>query len=345
MKRIHVIAEAGTNHGGCFARAVELAEVAKQAQADSVKFQIIYPEGLYVEKLIRDGRLEENPVISARRAGMLSDDDYRRLADRCREMGIPMSASVFDDRGISLLDEFNPPYFKIASCDLNNYGLLHRAASRGRKMIVSTGMATLDEIEHAVDAVTSTGNHDLVLMHCVSVYPCPTERMNLSFIKTLQTSFGFPVGLSDHTEQSLAAAAAVALGVTWIEKHFTLDRSSEGFDHAYAMEPDGLTDFIRDVREVERAMNVPPVKVGDAEAGVRVRARRGLYAKRDIAAGETITEDDVLVVRPEAALAPGDLVVLVGSVASRPIAQYEPIGWDVVQEPRFDDEGRKRRIA
>jgi sialic acid synthase SpsE len=331
MNEIHIIAEAGTNHNGRRETAERLVDAAVESGADSVKFQIIYPEGLYVSKLYKDGRLEDNEVIAARRAGMLGDEDYRRLAEYCRRVAVPMSASVFDARGIALLDELDPPYIKIASCDLNNSYLLKKAAERGRKLIVSTGMSTLGDVERAVEDIVATGHEDIVLMHCVSVYPCPTARMNLSFIETLKTAFGFPVGLSDHTEQSLAAAAAVAMGVTWIEKHFTLDRGAPGFDHAYAMEPSGLKQYVEDVRGVSQACSRRPCKLGEAESNVRRRARRSLYAARDIAPGEKIQDDDVLVVRPEGPLRPNDLTRLVGRVARRGIQRYEPFTRNVFE--------------
>jgi sialic acid synthase SpsE len=331
MPPIHIIAEAGTNHNASRQTAEKLIDAATDAGADSVKFQIIYPEGLYVPKLRQNGHFEENAVIATRRAGMLADDDYRALAAYSRQRGIPLSASVFDRRSLDLLRELDPPYIKIASCDLNNSPLLKQAAECGKRLIVSTGMATLGEIERAVSDIVITGNHDLVLMHCVSVYPCATRQMNLGFLAVLKTAFGFPIGLSDHTENSLAAAAAVALGVTWIEKHFTLDRKSPGFDHAYAMEPAALKQYVQDVRDVTEALRPTPTKVGEAEAKVKTRARRALYAARDIAPGEMLSEGDVLVVRPEGPLSPNDLSRVVGRPSRRAVQQFEPLTLDLVE--------------
>lgn len=331
MSKLHIIAEAGTNHNASEETGRKLIDVAADAGADSVKFQIIYPEGLYVSKFYRDGTYEENEVIAVRRAGMLSDDEYRRLAEHARERNLPLSASVFDERGLRLLDEFDPPYIKIASCDLNNSRLLKQSAELGRRLIVSTGMASLGEVERAVRDITSTGHNDLILMHCVSVYPCPTERMNLGFIRVLQTAFGFPVGLSDHTESSLAAAVGVAFGVEWIEKHFTLDRNSAGFDHAYAMEPEMLKAYISDVRAVTSACQLEPQKVGEAEEGVKVRARRSLFAARDIQPGETVAEQDVLILRPEGPLTPHNLDQVLGKKSRRTIRQFEPLSLGVVE--------------
>jgi sialic acid synthase SpsE len=330
MNRVHVIAEAGTNHNAQPHLARALVDAAAEAGADSVKFQIIYPDGLYLPQFYKDGKYEGNEVFAKRAAGMLPDDAYRELARYAREQGLSLSASIFDQQGLDLLAELDPPYVKIASCDLNNLGLLHRAAALGRKLILSTGMSSLGDIECALQAIAAAGNPDLVLMHCVSVYPCRTEDMNLGFLEVLQGAFGFPVGLSDHTESSLAAAMAVALGATWIEKHLTLDRKSSGFDHAYAMEPAMMAAFVRDVRTAEAARQRPAAKVGPAESQVRQRARRALYAARDLAEGAVLTEADVLVVRPEGPLEPADLPRLLGRRLRRGVCRFQPLSYDCV---------------
>lgn len=334
---LHVIAEAGTNHGGRLDTARRLVGIAREAGAQSVKFQIIYPEGLYLPEFLDApgeargaASYRANEVFAKRAAMMLRDEDYAALAREARELGLPMSASVFDERGVKLLDRLDAPYIKFASCDLNNPRLLRAGAATGRRVIISTGMSTLGEIERAVCDLTSQGPIDLVIMHCVSVYPARFEQMNLGFIGTLRAAFGFPVGLSDHTEDSRAAVAAAAMGVRWFEKHFTYDRSAEGFDHAYAMEPAGLAAYIGDVRACVAATTPRRDKLADAERSVKVRARRSIYAARDIAPGETLTEADLLVVRPEGPLAPGDLPGLVGKTASRGLRRFEPLTWGVV---------------
>lgn len=327
---LHVIAEAGTNHGGDAAVARRLVDVAAEAGADSVKFQLIHPEGLYLPKLWRDGREVDNEVFARRRAAMLGPDDYRALAAHAARRGLPLTASVFDERGLDLLMDLDAPYVKVASCDLDNGPFLKAVAQQGRRVVLSTGMSTLAEIERAVEDVLSTGNEDLVLLHCVSVYPAPTARANVGFVSTLATAFGLPVGFSDHTESSVAAVVAVALGAQWIEKHYTLDRTAPGFDHAYAMEPESLTAYVADLRAAETALRTPCEKVGADEALVRQRARRALYAARDLPAGQPITEHDVLVVRPEGPLSPHDLPSVVGRVAAGPIRRYEPLAWELL---------------
>lgn len=325
---LHIIAEAGTNHNADPSIARKLVGVASDAGADSVKFQVIYPEGLYLPRTFEDGAYKDNDVFEIRRAGMLGDNDYRELAAFCKEQHIAMSASVFDTRGIDLLDELDAPYFKLASCDLNNSSLLKAAAERGRKMIISTGMASLAEVERAVKDIVSTGNRDLVLMHCVSAYPCPADDANLGFIETLDSAFGFPLGYSDHTRSSVAGAIAVSMGVTWLEKHFTLDCSAEGFDHSYAMEPEPLKSYIADMRSASAACSRPEEKVRGTEAGVKPRARRGLYAARDLAAGETLTQEDILIVRPEGPLLPNQAELILGRTARTDIRQHQALALD-----------------
>lgn len=324
---VHVIAEAGTNHGGSLTVAKRLIDVAREAGADSVKFQIIYPEGLYLPQIWEGDQVSENEVFRLREAARLPDPNYDDLFSHATQAQIPLSASVFDERGLELLERADPPYVKIASCDLNNYPFLKNVARTKRKLVISTGMATAAEVDLAVETLTEAGNENLVLLHCVSIYPAPTEIMGLSAIAFMRERYGFPVGLSDHTETSLAAAIAVAEGATWLEKHFTLDRSLQGFDHAYAMEPEGLQRYVEDVRVCEKALVPPSLKVSEAEQDVRKRARRGLYAARDLIIGDALAEEDILIVRPEGPLTPGDLDSVLGRTLSSSLKRYQPLSW------------------
>jgi len=327
--KVYAIAEAGTNHNGSLERALRLVEVAKQSGADSVKFQMIIPEGLYLPSFIKDGRYVENTVFQKRKRMMLQPEDFQRISQYSSEQGIDFGCSVFDSKGLQILARLQPAYIKFASCDLNNSRLLTEAAQFGRKMIISTGMSTLGEIERAVMDIIAAGNKDLVLMHCISVYPAETARMNLAFIRTLQSAFGLPVGLSDHTEHSLAAAIAIGMGITYIEKHITLNRSDEGFDHAYAMEPKEIAQYFLDVRQSEQACQLQVgEKVSAVEREVRKRARRGLYAAKDLAEDSILTEADVLVVRPEGALQPNDLPLLLGKRIRRTLRRFEELSLD-----------------
>lgn len=320
MSAIHVIAEAGTNHNGDVATGKELVAAAAAAGADSVKFQIIHPEELY---------LPDNPAVEARRKTMLADDDWRELAAAAEAAGLGFSASVFGTTGLDLLDELDPPYLKIASTDLNNTRFVREVAERGRRVILSTGMSTIDEVERGVAAVAEAGNEDLVLLHCVSVYPVTLARMRLWFIDELKR-FGYPVGLSDHTESNEAAAVAVAKGCTWFEKHLTLDRSSEGFDHAYATEPAQFAAYVAAIREAEEALDPTVEKLGPDERATAERARRALYAATDLAEGDELSPEQVLVVRPQGPMPADQADAVVGRRLKRAVAQYEPLTPDLL---------------
>lgn len=327
MSGVHVIAEAGNNHNGDLETARRLIDVAKAGGADSVKFQIIYPEGLYLPRLLGNGGYEDNEVFEARKKFILSEDDYRSLAEYCGSKGIGFSASIFDRRGLNLLDSLDPPYFKIASTDLNNIAFVREVAERGRRVVLSTGMATLTEVESTVEALRRTGNDDIVLLHCVSVYPVTLPLMRLRFIDELR-QFGYPVGLSDHTQDSLAAVIGVAKGVVALEKHFTLDRSQEGFDHGYAMEPDALERYVQDVRDAEAAIAPTPEKVSEPEQATAERARRSIYAAFDLEEGTELIEEHLLVVRPPGPLSAADFDAVLGRRLKRPLRQFEALTKD-----------------
>lgn len=332
-KAIHVIAEAGTNHNASPATACQLADAALAAGADSIKFQLIYPEGLYLPSLHTANGLVTNEVFELRRQGMLDDNSWREVAAYCKEIGLPVSWSVFDVRGLDFLDELDAPYIKIASCDLNNGPLLREAGSRNRPLVLSTGMSSLGEVEIAMGHLAKAGCKDITLMHCVSMYPASLEDMRLTAIDALHAAFGVPVGLSDHTESSLAVAAALAKGISLVEKHMTLDRNSPGFDHAYAMEPQALSGYIADIRNCHAALSSRPFDCNPKELQVQQRARRGLYAARTMRKGDVLRPEDVLLVRPQSEFAPNDLSFVVGSVLHKDIMPYEPFSLQHIERP------------
>ncbi|MFW5850685.1 MAG: N-acetylneuraminate synthase family protein [Bacteroidota bacterium] len=330
-EKVHIIAEAGTNHNGSFDTAKTLIDVAKEAEADSVKFQIIYPDRLYLPGEYEFGHYDINEVRAMRRRFMLTDNEYRKLSVYANQQGIKFSSSVFDQRGADLIAELKPEYIKIASTDLNNVKLLRIVSEKGIKMIVSTGMSSLSQVEKSVNEIYKTGNTDVVLMHCVSAYPSKLENMNLGFIDTLKTAFGFPVALSDHTQGSLAACIALSKGISYIEKHYTLDCNQEGFDHKYAAEPNVFKQYVKDIRMSEAALRRPEVKLAEDELYVKKRARRSLYAARDIKSGEVLSDDDILVVRPSAIVDASDYDFFVGQKTTMPIKQYEPFSFNIIE--------------
>lgn len=323
MSKVHIIAEAGTNHNGQLLKAKNLAQIAKEAGADSVKFQIINTWGLYLPGKYEYGKYNIDEVIKIRQEGELSDIEYKELNTFCTQIGIPFSSSIFDEKGINLLHSFNPPYIKIASCDLNNHRLLRKVAEKKITLILSTGMASLSEIEHTVHDLDKHGFTDLVLMHCVSEYPAFLNRMNLSFLDQLK-SFGYPLGLSDHTDNSIAACMALVMGVTWFEKHFTEDKRQKGLDHAYAMEKEDLVNYVQDIRDAEQALAIKEEKINEGEKMTAKRAQRALYANRDIEIGEIVKDEDILIVRPQGPMSADQYDQIVGHPIKKAIMKHEP---------------------
>ncbi len=332
---VHIIAEAGSNHNGSLEMAFQLNAVAGIAGANSVKYQIIYPEGLYLPGDYPYGHYDIRQVWRIRECGVMADVEWETICHDAIAKGVHFTASVFDRRGLDLLCRMSPPYIKTASCDLNNIWFLREVASRGIPMVVSTGMSTLGDIEKAVTALDKEGMNGerLVLLHCVSAYPTELEHTNLGFLHTLRNAFGTAVGFSDHTLGCEAACAAVALGATWIEKHFTIDRNLEGFDHKYALEPADLNSYVTAIRAVERSMAWQVSKILRAERDTRSRARRGLYAARHLPAGHVVTWDDLLILRPEGPI-PVDLAdMLVGTKLRQDISMHSPFTFAVLESP------------
>lgn len=331
---VHIIAEAGSNYNGSVELACKLNQVAADAGADSVKYQIIYPEGLYRQAVYTYGHYDIKEVLRIRQEGVLSDEDWKRVYLDAKARGILFSSSVFDLRGLDLLMEMDPPYLKTASSDLNNIRFLRELASRGKKMIVSTGMATLSEIEKSVDVIVKQGLplSQIVLMHCVSAYPTSLDDTNLAFIETLKNTFGTSVGFSDHTQGNEAACVAVGLGVEWIEKHYTLDNTLPGFDHKYAMEPSQFANYVSSIRAVEVSLAPQDQKIGDAEAYTKQRARRGMYVSKSLPAGHILTDQDILIVRPENSIPASDIDVIIGMQLLQPLDAFDPLSMDILVE-------------
>jgi sialic acid synthase SpsE len=328
---IHIIAEAGTNNNGLLAKAKNLSDIAKRAGVNSVKFQVINTWGLYLPGEYEYGKYKIEDVIKIRQDGEMTDAEYQELSDYCNEIGIPFSASVFDKQGLDLLETLDTPYIKLASCDLNNIRFQREACSYGKRIILSTGMSTLKDIEKAVKNIEKTGFKDLVLLHCVSVYPSNIELCNLNFISTLKSEFGYEVGFSDHTGTSTASCIALALGATWFEKHFTEDKNQKGLDHAYALDESELKTYVNDLKSTWLAMQPKEDKISEAEYNTRKRARRSLYAKYDFPIGHIITNDDVLCVRPENIMQADEIDDLIGKKLTQEIKKLDPFTLNIVE--------------
>jgi sialic acid synthase SpsE len=331
----YVIAEAGSNHNRDLDMARRLIDAAVAAGADAVKFQTFSGKNLYSTKAPRFDYLAD--VSDQTPAELLESLELPRdwqpvLADHARAQGIEFLSSPFDRQAVDELDELDVAAFKVASFELVDLPLIRYMGERGRPIILSTGMATMGEIEEALDAAREGGATQLAVLQCASVYPAPPAIMNLRAIATMQTAFGIPVGLSDHTLGTHVAAAAVAMGADLIEKHFTLDRTLPGPDHSFALEPDELTRMVAHIRDVEAAEG-DGVKRGPSEVEAKemyAKARRSVVAACRIPEGTRITRDMLTVKRPGFGVKPKFIDALVGRSAAVTIEEDEVITWEMV---------------
>lgn len=352
--RTFVIAEAGVNHNGSLNRALELVEVAARAGADAVKFQTFKAEALvsrHARKADYQARNtgDAGAQLEMLRALELSREEHVVLRDRCRVAGIAFMSTAFDLDSLRFLAGLDPPAIKVSSGDVTAAPLLLEIGRLDRPVILSTGMCDLPEIERALGVLaygllrgqvpsreafaSAYGSEEgravlrkrVTLLHCVTDYPASVDDIHLQAMRVMRSAFGLPVGYSDHTEGTAVALAAVALGATVIEKHFTLDRGLPGPDHAASLEPDELSRMVADIRTVERSLGEARKEPSAAELPNRTVARRSLVAATAIRCGELFTHENLSVKRPGDGRDPLDYWLLIGQPASRDYAADELI--------------------
>jgi N-acetylneuraminate synthase len=249
------------------------------------------------------------------------------MAAYCGSRGITFLSSCFSEEEVDLLESLGVPAYKIASMDINHWPLLEYVARTGKPVVLSTGMATLGEIEAALGVLRRGGSGPVVLLHCVSMYPCPASDVHLRNIPTLRTTFGVPVGLSDHSIGNAVPLAAVALGACLIEKHFTVDKKLEGWDHAISADPADLSALVKGSREVFEALGRPERIVSEAELEKRKVFRRRMVARRPMKKGDRLRPEDVDFKRPGTGIGPHELAYVVGRTLVRDVATEDELEW------------------
>lgn len=328
-----IIAEAGINHNGDAKLAADLVDAAAEARADAIKFQTHMPEFEMLRAgptaaYVGEGLFE---LLSRVR---LSDDDHLQLKERAEKRGMVFLSTAFCREAADFLLGMGLLAFKTGSGELTNDPLLDHIARFGKPMIVSTGMSTDDEIARAVDVVTAR-NPNLALMHCTSTYPTPYEDVHLRYLVSLKQRYRVPVGISDHTPDGWASAAAVALGANLVEKHFTISRRLPGPDQSASIEPHELANLVDGVRKIERAMGTSRGRAfRPGEAEVRKMAGHSVVSLREIRAGEPIGPEDVWVKRPGTGIPAGKLSDVVGRRAARAIPKDAVLRWEDLEEVR-----------
>ena len=306
----YIVAEFNSSHGGDVDVAKEMIRKAKECGCDCVKFQSWSPESLYSEEYYK-----KNP-IARKVVGKfsLSPEQLKELSLYCHEVGIDFSSTPYSEEEVDfLVEECQVPYIKIASMEINNPRFLTYIAQKGVPMILSTGMSDMKEIEEAVKSIQKTGNEQLCLLHCVSLYPTETGTINMNNILGLRKAFPkYPIGFSDHTLGDTMDVAAVCLGSAVIEKHFTLDKSKVGMDNNMAMEPDEFKEMVEKCRYTHTALGSEERTVQPVELEMRKKMRRSIVAARDIKVGEVLKEEDLEFKRPGDGVEPKMIESLVG---------------------------------
>lgn len=330
-----IIAEAGINHNGDINLAKKLIDAAKSAEANAVKFQTFKTEDVvtrsaekaaYQRKCLDD---EESQFEMIKKL-QLNEKDFGELFAYARKQEIIFLSSPFDKRSVDLLDELSIPAFKIPSGEITNFPLLKHIARKKKPIILSTGMATLGEIEDAVGVIYKEGVNDVILLHCVSDYPAKIEDMNLRAMESLRSAFNLPVGLSDHSQGITIPIAAAALGACIIEKHFTLDKNLSGPDHKVSLEPNELIRMVKAVRETENALGNGMKNITKNEEKIKKIVRRSIVASVDISKGAIITEEMLTTKRPGTGIEPKYIGKIVGRKAKRNIKEDCLISWDII---------------
>lgn len=331
--RTFVIAEAGVNHDGSPERALALVDAAQRTGADAVKFQTFRADALVTADAAKAAYQRttvpgDDGQYAMLKALELSEADLRRIRDRCDEVGIEFLSSPFDAESADLLDALGMRTFKVPSGELTNLPFLRHLGAKRKPVILSTGMAWLGEVETAVRTLQGAGAAAVTLLHCVTEYPAPIEQVNLRALHTLREAFGLPVGYSDHTTGIEVSVAAVALGATVVEKHFTLDATLPGPDHRASLEPGPFADLVAAIRRVEAALGDGRKRPAPCEVANAAVVRKSLVAAHDLVAGTRLTAADLAAKRPASGIPPTAWDGVIGRVLRRDLRADERLRWE-----------------
>ncbi len=329
------IAEAGINHDGSIEEAKKMIDAAADAGANYVKFQSFKADKLVTptadrSSYIIDGSHKDESFRDLLRRLEIDENAHFELKKYADSRDIKFLSTAFCEESFDFLVKLGIDVVKVASGDLTNTPLLKHMAKANLPIIMSTGMATLGEIEEAVEAITSVGNNKIVLLHCISWYPADIETTNLKYMQTLKNAFGFPVGYSDHTLGINMTVAARALGAVVLEKHFTMDSKRFGPDHAASIEPREMQALVRGIREVEAGLGTTVRNFSEKERGQRKVHRKSIVVKDGIKKGEVFTVDNLMLKRPGTGIKPKYIEGILGKVASSDIAAEALLNWNDV---------------
>lgn len=331
----YIIAEIGANHNGDMSLAKKMIDAAVECGCDAVKFQSWTPKSL-IAKEEYDRNQKYNDSAKKHFGSLkemvekyyLREDQHYELKEYCEGKGIDFASSPFANEEADLLNKIGVPFFKVASMDVNNFELLRYLASFKKPIIVSTGMSTLGEIEKAVETIEKEGNNQIVLLHCISIYPPLYEDIHLKNIPMLENTFGYPVGFSDHTIGFSIPLASVALGSCVIEKHFTTDKDLPGWDHEISADPNEMKIIVQESKNIIKSLGGSRRIVSQAEEQKKLKFRRSLVLNRSMKAGEMIKLEDLTSKRPGTGISPDLIKFIEGKTINKDINADVLIQWD-----------------
>lgn len=329
----YIIAEIGSNHNGDMTLCRKLIDAAADAGAHAVKFQSWTDKSLIAREEYErntdysDKKKHFGSLLDMVRAYQFTEEQHREALEHCRIRGITFCSTPFSEPEADLLEQLDVPFFKIASMDVTYLPFLKYVARKKRPIVISTGMSTLAEIEQAVEAVRSEGNDDIVLLHCISIYPPEYDTIHLRNIEMLQNTFDVPVGFSDHSLGVAIPLAAITLGACVIEKHFTLAKDMPGWDHAISADPAEMQTIATEGRNIFTALGHYSRSVSPAEMEKRKKFRRSLVARTALPAGHVLTETDLTAKRPGTGISPAELDYAVGRTLARPLDEDQVLAW------------------
>lgn len=335
---VFIVAEIGINHNGDMKLAKQMIDSAVRAKVDSVKFQNYITEDflssdttLQWEYENTQGTVRESQYDMFKRCE-LSEENVQELKDYCDKVGIVFHSTPTSKKGVDLLARVGSPILKNGSDFLTNSSLLKYMANTGLAVVIATGMADEKEITDAVETIKLVENKNLVVLHCTSAYPTPPEHVNLRKLVTITQKFGCLTGLSDHSEGTLAAVGATALGACWIEKHFTTDKKLSGPDHKFSCDEKEMSELVNAVRSMETLLGSSDLNPAECEIVGRSQFRLSCASARDLSAGHVLNEDDVVYRRPATGVSPSDLGLILGKSLIRDIPRFEPLRLEDVCE-------------
>jgi N-acetylneuraminate synthase len=329
----YIVAELSANHNGSIERAKASILAAKKAGAHAVKLQTYTADSMTIDCdrpdfLVKGGLWDGYTLYDLYQEAHTPYEWHAELFGYAAQIGITIFSSPFDETAVELLQSLNAPAYKVASFELTDHPLIECVAKTNKPLLMSTGMASEKEVGEALEVARSAGAEHVLLFHCISSYPAPTEECNLHNISYLKSTFKVEVGLSDHTLNNTAAIASIALGAVAIEKHFTLSRSEKGPDSTFSLEPDELASLVRHAKEAWLALGKPGFSRSGVEDANKA-FRRSIYFVRDIKAGETVTFEDIRRIRPGFGLDPKHFPKVVGKTLRSDVSRGQPVAWNV----------------